>query len=159
MQWKNKLKLPNNFELYLAFFLAIVVIILSSVSFGQNKTKNISQNQSYIEQMQNKIVTTIQSIDGCGNAKVSITCANQGETVYAYNQQSQTEKGVTTQTNTLVLVGGKPLVVEERYPKITGVVVVCEGGGDAVVKYKIIQTIVTLLDIDVESIQVFTYKN
>ena len=89
---------------------------------------------------------------------MAISCAAESETVYAYDKQTVTEGNKQTVTETLVTVSGKPLVSKTIPPQIYGVVVAVSGNDDAVIKYKIIQTVVTLLDTSADKVQVFTYK-
>ena len=42
---------------------------------------------------------------------------------------------------------------------VIGVVVVAEGASDPIVRFKIVEVVVTLLGIDSSSVQVFTYKS
>ena len=43
--------------------------------------------------------------------------------------------------------------------EVIGVVVVAEGANDPIVRFKIVEVVVTLLDVDSSSVQVFTYKS
>ena len=42
---------------------------------------------------------------------------------------------------------------------VIGVVVVAEGANDPIIRFKIVEVVVTLLDVDSTSVQVFTYKS
>ena len=108
--------------------------------------------------MSNRIVSVIQKIDGCGKADVVISCATEGACEYAYETKSQTIGETTTTTTTLVTVKGEPLVTKTYTPQVYGVVIVAEGAADPAVKVKIINAVVTLLDVGAENVRVFTYK-
>ena len=42
---------------------------------------------------------------------------------------------------------------------VVGVVVVAEGANDPIIRFKIVEVVVTLLDVDSSNVQVFTYKS
>ena len=116
-----KLKSIKNIEIYVALILAAIVLIFV---FASGRSKNTSQSiddDTYISQMEHKICSVIQNIDGCGNAKVVISYGGDDEVV--------------------------------------GVVVVAEGAADPIVRFKIVEVVVTLLDVDSNNVAVFTYKS
>ena len=51
------------------------------------------------------------------------------------------------------------MVIKNLPPEILGVVVVAEGADSPLVKLKIIQAVQTLLGVETNNIQVFTYKS
>ena len=69
-----KFKSIKHIEIYIALVLALIVIALIALSgfSTQNATKN-TINESYISQMEHKIVSVIEKIDGCGNATAAIS--------------------------------------------------------------------------------------
>ena len=58
--------------------------------------------------------------------------------------------------SSLITIKGEPLLIETLTPQILGVVVVAEGATDPLVRYKIKQAVVTLLDIESYCVQVFS---
>ena len=109
--------------------------------------------------MEHKICSVVQNIAGCGKATVAISYSSNEENVYAYETTTTTSNGVTKQTSSIVSVKGQPLVTKTLPPKILGVVVVAEGADNPVVKLKIVEVVVTLLDVQQKDVQVFTYKS
>ena len=153
-----KIKSVKNIELYLALALALVVVLLA---FGNSSNQGkISQNdfssQSYIAHMENKLVTVLGNIEGCGKVSVAISYATDGEKVYAYETTTKQDGSVVIETSSLITLKGEPLLVQTLTPQITGVVVVADGANDPLVRYKIKQAVVTLLDIDICCVQVFS---
>ncbi|MBQ2894893.1 MAG: stage III sporulation protein AG, partial [Clostridia bacterium] len=76
--------------------------------------------------------------------------------VYAYETTTKQDGGVVVQTSSLITLKGEPLLVQTLTPQILGVVVVADGASDPLVRYKIKQAVVTLLDIDICCVQVFS---
>lgn len=145
-----KIKSVKNIEIFVALVLGLVVIAI--VFIGGFSTKKAEENvsgESYIDEMEHKIVSVIQKIDGVGKVAVAISHDATTESVYAY------ESG----TNNLLYVKGEPVVIKTLPPKILGVVVVAEGADNPIVRMKINEAVVTLLDVDEARVQVFTHKS
>lgn len=147
----------KNTELYVALFLAAVVCVALFATSPKvdNSTEDTTQFDEYIQQLENKISSVISRIDGCSNVKVALTCTSS-ETVYVFQTESVQSGQTITQTTTPVLVEGQPLVSKVLPPQICGVVIVCNGAEDAAIRVKIKQTVVTLLDISADKVQVFS---
>ncbi len=150
---KEKLKSIKGWKLIFAAILAVVAMLIAfgGTFFDKKSDEQAEAEQAYIERMQNKIVSVVQSMDGCGKAEVAISCSAECGKQYAYNTAADGSVSVS-------LVNGQPVVVRELLPEIYGVVVVCEGASDPVVRMKITQVVVTLLDVDISCVQVFAYK-
>lgn len=157
-----KLKSIKNGELYLAATLAIVAlaIIFCGTSTKQDKTGEVcSDFDAYIASMENKISSVVEKMDGCKGVEVVISCEAVDQKVYAYQTETKNSNGVVTETNSVVMVNGQPLVLKTLPPAISGVVVVVNCQNDAATKMKIKQLVVTLLQVSTDKVQVFTYKN
>lgn len=152
-------KSVKNIEVYIALFLALVVIFAVFLNSGTKNTSKSVSDDTYISQMEHKICSVVENIAGCGKATVAISYSSNEETIYAYETETTTSGGVTKQTNSIVSVKGEPLVTKTLPPKILGVVVVAEGADDPVIRFKITEVVVTLLDVDAKDVQVFTYKS
>lgn len=151
-----KIKSIKGLRLIVAAVLAAVALLLLFAGSSDKKSsEEILSGQSYIERMQNKIVSVVQSMDGCGKTEVAISCSAENGKQYAYDTTVSSDG---TKKTSVTLVGGKPLVEKELSPEIYGVVVVCEGATDPVVRMKIAKVVVTLLDVDIGCVQVFAYK-
>ena len=154
-----KIKSIKNIEVYVALVLAVIVVVSVFVGKGSKNTEQTVNYDSYISQMEHKICSVVENISGCGKATVAISYSSDEEKVYAYETQTTTSNGVTTQTKSIVTVKGEPLVTEILPPKILGVVVVAEGADNPVIKFKIVEVVVTLLNVDANNVQVFTDKS
>ncbi|MCH5153433.1 MAG: hypothetical protein J1F68_05730 [Clostridiales bacterium] len=154
-----KLKSIKNIEVYIALVLALVVVLIVFMGSGsKNTTKSVSDD-TYISQMEHKICSVVEKIAGCGKATVAISYSSNEEHVYAYETTTTTSNGITKQTSSIVSVKGEPLVTKTLPPTILGVVVVAEGADNPIVKLKIIEVVVTLLNVQQKDVQVFTYKS
>ena len=106
--------------------------------------------------MEHKIVSVVENIEGCGKVAVAISHDAYEEKVYAYEKDKNPDG---TEISTVVLVKGEPLVIKTLPPNILGVVIVAEGADNPIIKMKIKEVVVTLLDVDVSKVQVFTHKS
>lgn len=146
----TKIKSVKNIEIYIAAVLALLVLAI--VAFGNLSSKNANENaptESYMAELEHKIVSVVQKIDGVGKVVVAITHDDTSESVYAYGKDG----------DDILYVKGEPVVIKTLPPKIVGVVVVAEGADNPIVRMKINEAVVTLLDVDEARVQVFTHKS
>ena len=156
-QFLSKFKTIKNIELYVALALALVVLIVAILSpTNQNTLQKDASTQSYIDEMENKLITVLGDIEGCGKVEVAISYATDGKKVYAYETTSKQDGNTIQQTSSLITIKGEPLLIQTLTPTILGVVVVASGANSPLVRYKIKQAVVTLLDIDITCVQVFS---
>jgi stage III sporulation protein AG len=80
------------------------------------------------------------------------------ETVLATTSTTTTTQNGTETVETPLVVNGKTVVLMEVYPKITGVLIVAQGAKNIAVLNKIQQAAVSLLDINVNQIEILTMK-
>ncbi|MDE6627296.1 MAG: hypothetical protein K2K56_13115 [Lachnospiraceae bacterium] len=129
-----------------------------------------SEKNEYIERLENKLEQTIGGMEGAGKVLVMITLKDNGEKILDKNQpyESETvkskEEGKETESSQIrsqqetVLVdeGGDtaPIVIQEIYPDVEGVVVVCEGGDNSELTIRIKEAVEALFSIDAHKIVV-----
>ncbi len=117
------------------------------------------------ENLEKNLENIISNIKGAGNAKVLVTLENSTETIYATEERKNKEasedksSGEITRKKqsddcekkfiTIKDSSGTEhaLAVTEIEPKIKGVVVICPGGDDAIVKKRIVEATTTALNI------------
>lgn len=130
--------------------LAMFLILLSEL-WPQQQTQAEPEQQAaataaaaYQEQLEQRLGQLIEQIDGAGSAVVMVTLESGEETVYALDTLS----GQTQSQQTHVLLDDGTALEQTVYlPKVCGVAVVCDGGGDISVAARITQVLSALLDI------------
>lgn len=152
---------------------AIFLIIFSECT--PSKETVVANNQfdvdSYIKQMQEKITKIVQIIDGAGKCEVMITPERTVEYVYFQEETAKTDtheedslnsskQTVKTEIQTSAAFidsnskGKEALVTTTIMPKIAGVVVICEGGGNSVIQERVINAVSTALNIEQSKVYV-----
>ena len=125
---------------------------------------NFISAKEYKQQLEEELSDIISSIEGAGNVKIMITMESGTEDIYAvekniterrqskndeYSSDSETEY---KEGQVYVIIKNKngteqAVLLKQVMPKIRGVLVVCDGGGDPVTKEKITQAVSGVLNI------------
>jgi len=152
----EKFKFKFKIEYVIVIILVIAVVYLAAKSFigGDNTTASADTASAYADMLEGKLEKTLSKVDGAGKVSVVIT-VNEGITsVYATEKKTVTSGTQTTVTETLLLVSGKPVVIREDYPEITGVVIVSKGADNLLVKVNLLNAAMTVLGVDSDKIEV-----
>ena len=143
----------------------IALIFLSGL-FGkkeQEKTESLNPElcgsyDSYCTDMENKLRSTLERIDGVGKSEVMITVGGTEEYIYAEEQKKRTGENDSSEESEYVLIGSggdkQALLKKILTPEITGAVIVCEGGDSSSVKEKIYSTVSAVFGISSDKIYV-----
>ena len=158
-------------KIIVALGIAGILFIFLSSMFSKQKEEIPSQpaantisSDEYVLELENKLNDILGRIAGVGSSKVMVTLENGIEYIYAQEEKSSGSKSEDatvsggsklqqsedTEKNYLLVDGSdgkQALVVTEVQPKIKGVVIVCSGGNDPVVKQRILDAVTTALDI------------
>ena len=132
MELKNiKLKLKKIKAEYLIIAFAIIAILIIFASgISESKVETEDKMVTYIETLENKLSTKLSQINGAGKVSVIISVKEGMITEIATEKKTVTEAGLIKIEETPVLVSGKPIVLVEKYPDITGVVIIAKGAND-----------------------------
>lgn len=104
---------------------AILLICLSSfVDLSHDDTAALTE--AYAEKTEQRLLDIVSEIDGVGQAKIFLTMANGGESVYLKNSDTKTLS---------------------KEPEVRGVVVVCDGGDDPLTVAHVLEAVTKALDI------------
>lgn len=160
MEFKNiKLKLKKVKAEYLIIAFAIIAILIIFAS-GISETKVESQDKitTYIESLENKLSTKLSQINGAGKVSVIISVKQGMITEIATEKKTVTETGIIKIEEAPVLVSGKPIVLAEKYPDITGVVIIAKGANDLNVRVALVSATQTILGITSDKIEILTMR-
>ena len=125
-----------------------------------------SGTEAYVRELEKRVEKLLSFVDGAGETTVLLTVESSGESVLQTDQsleqrstsETDSEGGVgssqeLSQSSQTVLFGSEeaPYVTKELCPKVTGVVVVTEGGDNAKVKTEISEAMEALFDVPSQS--------
>lgn len=174
LSFVKKLKSIKHIEIIIV---VIFVLILLLICFSGNnvfgflsKAEKASTSSSvstqtyfsaseYTLKMENKLKNVLSQIKDVGKVEVMISIDNDAEIVFATDEVITTSgQTIKTENNIIFIESGgekKPIIINEKMPNVSGVVIVSSGAKDTKVKLDIISAVETLLDIDSSKIQVF----
>lgn len=145
--------------LVVAILVLIAVITLIFSYLPKNNAEKVDDSISlYVSSLEKRLSDTLSKVDGAGNVSVVITVESGMETVLATKTtEKQTSSGVEKETSPII-INGKPVVIKEKYPKVIGVLIVAQGAKNISVMQKLQQATVSLLDINLNQIEILSMK-
>lgn len=166
-EWTKKLKSIKNYEIIISLIIiCIVLLIYFSVNGDGKKEEKVAEsvNISLTDGLEERVGNVLSKIEGVGEVDVLITFSSSAEQVTANTQNSHStttsnqNNSTTTSTTTSspIISNQNVIVLQEKMPEIIGVIVVAEGADNPKVKINILSAVSTALDIDKNSIQIFT---
>ncbi len=129
-----------------ALVIIVVLIASSSLSFSKSSATSAENVSSYVTELESKLSKSLSLVKGAGKVEVIISVDSGFKSVYKESADG------------LVLVNGKPVVVTESYPEITGVIIVAEGANNLSVKMSLLSAAQTFLSVGEEKIKILTRK-
>lgn len=170
MGWKDKVVLSKEDKkrmMLLLFGAMLIIVVLLFLDGGSEKKVTVEENTSDLTSssydQSASLTRLLEKIRGVGNVSVSIEYAGSSVKTYAYNEETAERVGngddgsaETTTSKEMVLLNGDetPVVIEETYPKINGVVVVAEGADDPQIREALYNTVTTYLDIKANRVEI-----
>ena len=115
-----------------------------------------AQSAEYIQEMEEKLTSILQQVQGAGQVHVMVTLEATGQSVYAQDEELSSSTGQdgqrqsSTRTEHVILdsgTGKAPLLEQAYEPEVRGVAVVCEGGDDILVIGRITELVSVVLGI------------
>ncbi len=153
-------KIKNNKKFQLVI-IAVCVVLLLVILFGNYNNDNketVFTSENYVSDLESRLSKTLSNVKGAGKVSVVITVESGMETVLAMKvEKTESQSGIEI-VETPLIVNGKTITVKELYPKIIGVLIVAEGANDISVLSKIQQATISLLDINVNQIEILSMK-
>ena len=148
----------------LAGCIGILMISVSELTANDNfEYTEIKDQYAFLAEEQTLMLETkleekISEISGAGKTSVMITADSSKEYFYAENHSENSEETEKSIEREFVVIegenGDEPIVLKIKESKIRGVLVICEGGDNPVIKEKIIEAVCALLDVSSNSVSV-----
>lgn len=157
--------------LLVGLLLVVIAMPVSDIKSDQTqdeqqmqKAENASED-TYADALENALA----KVEGVGNVKVMITLASSSEKVVEKDREmtSEVQEGEsggknTSSSETAVYANGNgeetPYVKQELSPRIEGVLVIAEGGDNAIVIENITEAVQALFGVDTHKIKVMKHN-
>lgn len=133
--------------------------------------KAVTAEGSVKAQLSAELESILSEIDGAGQVEVALTLSSEGEKTYASNRrdekreteeiQAQGSKKMSREENLvqdLAVSAGSPLLIEDKFPEVLGVLVVADGANQKAVQEKLSDATATLLNISANKVRVMPRK-
>lgn len=159
-------------KIVLMAFAGILLLVLSMPQKQESQVEKeeskleITENDAYIEAMERKLEETLNTISGVGKVEVMLTLESSREAVLNKDILTEQEKmKEDTKTNEVIKEdeetvltensgNQQPYIIKEIEPKVAGVVVVLEGGGNPVIVKEVTEAVQVLFHLEVNKIKV-----
>lgn len=161
--------------LLVGLLLVVIAMPVSDIKSDQTQdeqqmqqTENTSE-EAYTGALEARLENALANVKGVGNVKVMITLASSAEKVVEKDREmsSDVQEGDgggknTSSSETAVYANGNgeetPYVKQELSPRIEGVLVIAEGGDNAVVIENITEAVQALFGVDTHKIKVMKHN-
>ncbi len=117
---------------------------------------------AYIERTEQKIISLCEGVRGVSGVQVAVTLEGDFTYIYATERESQERDGVTQEHITYVTVGSganeEPILLTRTYPRVSGIGIVCRGGGDATIQREILSLLTAAFGVSSNQIYIAEAK-
>lgn len=150
---RARLQSGKLFEILAVVALVAVVAVILVATFTDEKTAVNRENSEYAAALESRLASVLAKMHGAGEVSVFITISSEGEKVVATESVTDKNGNVTEKP---VLSGGEVIVLEEKKPEITGVLIVADGADDLNVRFSLLEAAASVLNIDQSKVKVYT---
>lgn len=127
----------------------VLLIIIGNSEWGversereQTSTVENDPLSAYATQTEQKIAALCSGVAGVSNVQVIVTLEGDFTYVYATESESSQKEGVSESHTTYVTVGSganeQTVLLTRTYPRVSGIGIVCGGGGDARIRRELL---------------------
>ena len=162
-------QIMNTKILVIIFIVGIGLMMLPSG--GTKEKKEVVEQQisgtAYKEEIEKQLKSILSSVKGAGNVEVMVTLEDDGQTIFAADEKSDSqiegEAKQNTDEKTYVLKndaggGESPVVLKKSRPAVSGVLVIATGAKDAETKNELLNAVRAVLGGKAHRIEVLERK-
>lgn len=143
------LKNKNNLMIIGVIILGIIFMTAFSDSGGDKKEADIKAVN--VDVQEERLREILSDIDGAGDVSVMITYEGTSEKNIAYEKR----RSDSAYDEKAVMAGGEPMVVNESYPTVKGVIVTAGGADDIKVKRALVEAVSAVLEVEPHRICIY----
>lgn len=149
--FKNK----NNRLICLILIIGVVLMAVASVDKNKKADVQPTATVTSVEDEEERLANILSQIDGVGDVSVMITYYSSSEKNIAYETKVSSRAKEESEDKKAVMTDGEPMVVKEVYPKVRGVIVTADGGGNSAVRSAVSEAVTASLDVPAHRICIF----
>ncbi|GHU50357.1 hypothetical protein AGMMS49975_01220 [Clostridia bacterium] len=154
--------------------LGIVILVVSKTGFLSKapeisepaklpETRNEAETEGgYEKDLERRLSEILSQTEGAGKVMVMLKVKQGREIVVGEDTKRDTSRTASdyteSYTSNKIIVNDNPLVLTERAPRVEGIIIIAQGGGDAYVKESLIRAAGAVLDLPPHKIQVLKMK-
>lgn len=176
--WLSKIRKENWLILLFAGILLLILAMPESEKKTDNNDKIASSTDSeswteenYVHKLEHRLEQALCQIEGVGKVSVMITLASSSEKIVekeletrnSVSNHEESKVGETKDRSEQVVYSSEtgeevPYVKQEISPIIQGVLVIAEGGDNAVIRKDITEVVQALFNVDTHKIRVMKHN-
>ena len=183
----KKIMRKENFVLLILCGILLMIVAYPTNQDAMPKTQNTEagieermqdaeSGLQYCENLEEQLCQLLSCMEGVGACEVMITLAETEESIVLKDGETQQQTDCSSSgmdlsdsnhihnvENTVFYVdedgAERPYEIKIRYPKVEGVVVICEGGGNPDTVIAITRIVQALFDVEVHKVRVAAFQN
>ena len=184
-KWLEKLRQMKKDQILIMLLAGVLLLVIAIPADTPGKSENpvrqnsteteFSETTDQKERLERQLQTLLEQVDGIGESRVMITLQSDGKKIVEKDleeSQSKEEGNAEGQASSSQSVQSSettvyqrdsqgneiPYVTEQKSPQITGVLVIAQGGGNALVKQEITEAVMALFGVEAHKIKVMRMK-
>ena len=157
----DKVKNDGKARFFVIIICCFLLVAIIGFNLFSNKTEETVSGDSvteYVNNLESKLESLLNEVDGAGKVTVAISVESGMETVLAMSTTTKETSNGREIVSSPVVVNGKTVVLKENYPPISGVLIVAEGAKNLRVYNKILQATASLLNVKPSRIEILAMK-
>jgi len=140
--------------------LGLFIVMLPSCEKEEPEAEEEQTAEGTVDLLAEELNAVFSSIEGVGRVKVVLTLKSGYRNVYASNERvtarNDDSSSQSERTTEPVIIGSsssqEALVQQVDYPRYQGALVVCDGGNDPTVQYRLTQAVMSLTGLSADKI-------
>ncbi len=139
--------------------LKIIIILIIGVFLMTFMPEDVEKKEVHdtlnIQEQEERLENILSKINGAGKVEVMITYYGSSQTSIAYETKSEVEEKSRQTDKRAVMSGNSPVVIQELYPKVKGVIVVAQGADDIGVKRALREAVTAAMGVGASDVCVY----
>lgn len=135
--------------------IALGVVALFIFASSRNETVQTVSVDGYVSEIENKLEGCLSKVKGAGKVEVIVSVGCGMENVLATKNELQPDGSVIESP---LIINGKTVIIKEKYPEISGVIIVSQGANNLSVRMDLLDATTCFLNVSSDKIQILSMK-